>query len=108
MAERADASREYLFDCERNARILLYSTVRLSKKCVRGHTPHLAAGVCVYMTSRRPRLFYGWLIVFVSALGLFLGAPLCIFSFSVFFKPLVGDFHASRAAVSFAFSLLIL
>jgi MFS family permease len=57
------------------------------------------------MTSRRPRLFYGWLIVFVSALGLFLGAPLCIFSFSVFFKPLVGDFHASRAAVSFAFSL---
>ena len=28
-----------------------------------------------------------------------------IFSFSVFFKSLVEDFHASRAAVSFAFSL---
>jgi MFS family permease len=45
------------------------------------------------------------LIVFVSALGLFLGAPLLVFSFSVFFKSLVVDFHASRAAVSFAFSL---
>jgi MFS family permease len=57
------------------------------------------------MSSRRPRLFYGWLIVFVSAFGLFLGAPLTVFSFSVFFKSLVEDFHASRAAVSFAFSL---
>jgi MFS family permease len=57
------------------------------------------------MSSRRPRLFYGWLIVFVSALGLFLGAPLLVFSFSVFFKSLVVDFHASRAAVSVAFSL---
>ncbi len=57
------------------------------------------------MTSKRPRLFYGWLIVFVSAVGLFLGAPLMVFSFSVFFKSLVADFHASRAAVSFAFSL---
>jgi MFS family permease len=57
------------------------------------------------MTSKGPRLFYGWLIVFVSAVGLFLGAPLMVFSFSVFFKSLVVDFHASRAAVSFAFSL---
>ena len=57
------------------------------------------------MTSKRPRLFYGWLIVFVSAIGLFLGPPLMVFSFSVFFKSLVVDFHASRAAVSFAFSL---
>jgi MFS family permease len=54
---------------------------------------------------RQPRLFYGWLIVLVSALGLFLGAPLLIFSFSIFFKPLVDSFHASRAAVSLAFSL---
>jgi MFS family permease len=57
------------------------------------------------MTGRRHGLFYGWLIVFVSALGLFLGPPLCIFSFSVFFKSLAQDFHASRAAVSLAFSL---
>jgi len=57
------------------------------------------------MIPRQPRLFYGWLIVLVCAIGLFLGAPLMIFSFSVFFKPLVVDFHASRAGVSFAFSL---
>ena len=57
------------------------------------------------MTSKRPRIFYGWLIVFLSALGLFLGPPLMVFSFSVFFKSLVADFHASRASVSFAFSL---
>jgi MFS family permease len=54
---------------------------------------------------KRHRVFYGWLVVFVSALGLFLGAPLTVFSFSVFFKSLAGDFHASRAAVSFSFSL---
>ncbi len=57
------------------------------------------------MTSKRPRVFYGWLIVGVSAAGLFLGAPLVVFAFSVFFKPLVVNFHASRAAVSLAFSL---
>src|SRR6266478_4700682 len=57
------------------------------------------------MTSKRPRIFYGWLIVFVSAIELLLGAPLMVFSFSVFFNSLVLDFHASRAAVSFAFSL---
>lgn len=57
------------------------------------------------MTSKRPRLFYGWIIVFVSAVGLFLGAPLVVFSFGVFFKSLAADFHANRAAVSFAFSL---
>src|SRR5579864_4847406 len=57
------------------------------------------------MINKRPRFFYGWLIVLVSAIGLFLGAPVMVFSFSVFFKSLVVDFHASRAAVSFAFSL---
>jgi MFS family permease len=57
------------------------------------------------MTGKRPKIFYGWLIVLVTALGFFLGPPLLVFSFSVFFKSLVADFHASRAAVSFAFSL---
>lgn len=57
------------------------------------------------MIKKRPRLFYGWLIVFVCAIGLFLGAPLMVYGFSIFFKSLVLDFHASRAAVSFAFSL---
>lgn len=58
------------------------------------------------MTSARPRLFYGWLIVLVCSVGLFLGAPLLVFSFSVFFKSWTADFHASRAAVSFSFSLI--
>ena len=57
-------------------------------------------------TSTRSGLFYGWWIVVVCAIGLFLGAPLLVFSFSVFFKSLVADFHASRAEVSFAFSVL--
>jgi MFS family permease len=55
--------------------------------------------------NKRPLLFYGWVVVALSAVGLFLGAPIVVFSFSVFFKPLVADFHASRAAVSFAFSV---
>lgn len=50
-------------------------------------------------------MFYGWWIVITSALGIFLGAPLAVFSFGVFFKSLVHDFHASRAAISFAFTL---
>src|SRR6185369_3294716 len=57
-------------------------------------------------TSRWSGFFYGWWIVVVCAIGLFLGAPVLVFSFSVFFKSLVADFHASRAEVSFAFSLL--
>ena len=55
--------------------------------------------------NKRPRLFFGWVVVALSAIGLFLGAPVVVFSFSVFFKPMVADFHASRAAVSFAFSI---
>ncbi|HEX2970681.1 MAG TPA: MFS transporter, partial [Tepidisphaeraceae bacterium] len=42
----------------------------------------------------------------MSSIGLSLGAPLLVFSFSVFFKSLVVDFHASRAEVSFSFSLM--
>ena len=57
------------------------------------------------MSPGQPRVFFGWIIVLASALGLFLGAPLVVFSFAVFFKPLVADFHASRAAISLAFSL---
>lgn len=53
-----------------------------------------------------PRVFYGWWIVAVAALGLFFGAaPIIVFSFSVFLAPLTREFHANRAAVSFAFTL---
>jgi MFS family permease len=35
----------------------------------------------------------------------FWGVPITVFSFSVFLKPLMQDFHARRAAVSLAFTL---
>jgi MFS family permease len=50
-------------------------------------------------------IFYGWRIVLVSALGLFWGIPIAVYSFSVFFKPLTQEFHAGRAAVSLAFTV---
>lgn len=55
--------------------------------------------------SQRPRIFYGWWIVLVSVTGMFFGAPVSVFSFGVFLKPLAHEFHASRAAISFAFTL---
>jgi len=58
------------------------------------------------LISKRPTVFYGWWIVFAAALGLCLGGPpIAVFSFSIFFKSLVHEFHASRAAISFAFTL---
>ncbi|HXT87087.1 MAG TPA: MFS transporter [Verrucomicrobiae bacterium] len=52
------------------------------------------------------RIFYGWWIVAVAALGLFLGAaPIVVYSFSVFLAPLAREFHSNRAAISFAFTL---
>lgn len=51
-------------------------------------------------------LFYGWIVVATSALGLFLGAfPIVAFSFGVFFESFAREFHASRAAVSLAFTI---
>jgi MFS family permease len=59
-----------------------------------------------HLTSQRPGVFYGWWVVATAALGLCLGAiPVVVYSFGVFFKPLSQEFHASRAAVSFAFTL---
>jgi predicted MFS family arabinose efflux permease len=58
------------------------------------------------MTQARTRLFYGWWVVLVAALSLFLGpTPIVVFSFGVFLKPLIQEFHASRGAVSLAFTL---
>jgi MFS family permease len=54
----------------------------------------------------RPKVFYGWWVVATAALGLCLGAaPILAFSFGVFFKSLSQEFHASRAAISLAFTL---
>jgi MFS family permease len=54
----------------------------------------------------RPKVFYGWWVVIVAALALFIGpAPLTVYSFGIFLKSLSADFHAGRAAISFAFTL---
>jgi MFS family permease len=51
------------------------------------------------------QIFYGWWVVLASAIGLFWGVPITVYSFSVFFKPLMQEFHAGRTAVSLAFTL---
>lgn len=58
------------------------------------------------MTNQRPRIFNGWWVVATAALGLCLGAaPIILYSFAVFFKPLSQEYHAGRAAISLAFTL---
>ena len=52
------------------------------------------------------KIFYGWWIVLIGALGLCLGdGPIVVLTFGVFFKTLAQAFHADRAAVSFAFTV---
>lgn len=58
-----------------------------------------------FVSSNRPRIFYGWWIVLVSVAGMMFGAPVTVYSFGIFFKSLAHEFHASRAAISFAFTL---
>jgi MFS family permease len=60
-------------------------------------------------TTGRPsrRIFYGWWVVLGSAFGLFWGVPIAVYSFSVFFKPLMQEFHAGRAAVSLGFTVTL-
>src|SRR5690242_16164683 len=58
------------------------------------------------MTRDRQPLFYGWWVALTAALGQFLGvAPIFVFSFSVFLKAFTSEFHATRGAVSLAFTL---
>ena len=54
------------------------------------------------------QIFYGWWVVLASAIGLFWGVPITVYSFSVFFKPLMQEFHAGRAAISLAFTLKLI
>jgi len=50
-------------------------------------------------------VFYGWWVVLAAAVGLFWGAPITVFSFSVFLKPLMHDFHAGRGQISLGYTL---
>ena len=56
--------------------------------------------------SEHPQFFYGWWIVVVAGIGLCFGyAPIIVYSFSVFIKPLSQEFHSNRASISLAFTL---
>lgn len=57
------------------------------------------------MIETQPRVFYGWWIVLVSAVGIFFAPSVTVYSFAVFFPSLVREFHATRAAISFGFTL---
>lgn len=59
------------------------------------------------MLEQQPRrMFYGWWVVLTAAVGLCLGpAPIIVFSFGVFLKPLSEYFHANRTAISLAYTL---
>jgi MFS family permease len=57
------------------------------------------------MNSKRNGVFYGWWVVLASAVGMFWGVPVTIYSFSVFFKPLMQQFHAGRTAISLGYTL---
>jgi MFS family permease len=58
------------------------------------------------LTSQRGKFFYGWWIVLTAGLGLCLGyAPIIVFSFGIFLKPLLQEFHSSRGNISAAFTL---
>ena len=60
------------------------------------------------MNRKLNRVFYGWWIVAASAMGVFWGVPVTVYSFTVFLKPLMQEFHAGRAAVSLAFTVALI
>lgn len=60
----------------------------------------------IHLNGIRGGWFYGWWVVLACALGLFLGPiPIMVFSFGVFLRPLAGEFHAGRGAVSLGLTL---
>ncbi len=58
------------------------------------------------MSTNPKKFFYGWYVVLTAALGLLLGfAPIFVYCFGVFIKPLTAEFHSTRTNISFAFTL---
>src|SRR4051812_30348142 len=55
---------------------------------------------------RTEKIFYGWWVVLTSGIGLLFGyAPIFVFSFGVFVRSLVEEFHSNRTQISLAFTL---
>ena len=53
-----------------------------------------------------PQIFYGWVIVGVSAIILLIVWG-CNYSFGIFFKPLIAEFGWSRTTTSLAYSIFL-
>jgi hypothetical protein len=45
---------------------------------------------------RRSGIFYGWWVVLVSAVGLFWGVPISVYSFRMFLRPLMPELAVPR------------
>jgi len=58
------------------------------------------------MATTRAKVFYGWWVALVAALGLFLNTgTIVVFSFGVFAKAMGQEFHSGRAKISLAFTI---
>jgi MFS family permease len=64
------------------------------------------ASTVVTKSCRSPRLFYGWWMVLVTAIGLTAGPILVTGTFGLFVKPLAETFGWSRGAISLGFSIV--
>jgi len=60
------------------------------------------------LVQARPRVYYGWRIVAVSFILLFLYGGAGFYSFSIFIHPLETEFGWSRSAISLAISIYLL
>lgn len=59
--------------------------------------------------TRSSKVFYGWWIVVIAALGLSVGyGPIIVYTFSVFFKPVSEEFGWGRTETSLVFSLSLI
>lgn len=54
---------------------------------------------------KKPKLFYGYWIVAVALLCMFISAGAVVYSFPLFYKPLAAEFEWSRSTISIAFTI---